>query len=122
MMLKQEYQVKLSFIFIPQFLTLSIAVYLGVNKKKVDNRNENLKGNKQYEYGVQKALANPGYFIEVLFVKSHSDIIFPLPQEEQEQTFPKSTRWMGISGLEFGSILHVYLYHQNSLTWTQHCY
>merc|ERR1712112_37698 len=31
---------------------------------KVNNRNENLKGNKQYEYGVLMVLANPGYFVE----------------------------------------------------------
>jgi len=42
----------------------SILVYLGVNMKEVDILNKNLKGNKQYEYGVLKALAHPGYFIK----------------------------------------------------------
>ena len=64
MMLRHGFQVKqtqgLSLILVlPCFL---LAVYLGVNNMKVDYLNKALKGQKQYEYGVEWGLAHPQYF------------------------------------------------------------
>ena len=39
-----------------------LAVYLGVNNMKVDYLNKALKGQHQYEYGVEWGLAHPNYF------------------------------------------------------------
>jgi len=38
-----------------------IKVYLGVNKARVEPNNANLKGNKEFEYGVESALAHSKY-------------------------------------------------------------
>ena len=64
MMSRHGFQVKqtqgLSLILVlPCFL---LAVYLGVNNMKVDYLNKALKGQKQYEYGVEWGLAHPNYF------------------------------------------------------------
>jgi len=37
--------------------------YLGVNRKEVDYLNRDLKGNQQYEYGIEDGMANPKYMI-----------------------------------------------------------
>ena len=77
-------------------------MYLGVNEKKVDYLNKELKGDKRYEYGVLSGLAHQSYFkYKVLFIyfqSSHSNtnstqinIIKALPTISAEKLDYKNT-------------------------------
>ena len=66
---------------IPKYLNQNIlsSVYLGVNDKKVDYVNTNLKGLTQYEYGVEWGKAHPRYngaFHDMGLYKLDRDAVF----------------------------------------------
>ncbi len=51
-----------------------VSVYLGINKKEVSILNEEIKGDKRYEYEVEESIPNKQYM-----VRRTSSGTFPIP-------------------------------------------